>query len=289
MIAFIAFSFRRAWEGFRRNGLMSVAATATMVLMLVLLSGLMILLTGLNATLKSVENEVQVVAYLRDSSTQPEISDLQTSLRNMPQVTQVGYVSKDQAYNDFVTRHPDQVDVIKSLPNNPMPASLRINLRDPNDYVDVASYLKNNPDVERVLNIKQTVDQMVTVINVLRAGGVVILLVVGLIVLFIIVNTIRLAVVSRADEIEIMRLVGASDAFIRWPFVFEGAIVGLLGAVITIGLLFPITALLAPYFKVLPVEAGLTVGPSIVIIVLGSGVGIGVLGSYLSVRSYLHR
>jgi cell division transport system permease protein len=86
-----------------------------------------------------------------------------------------------------------------------------------------------------------------------------------------------------------MRLVGASDAFIRWPFVFEGAIVGLLGAVITIGLLFPITALLAPYFKVLPVEAGLTVGPSIVIIVLGSGVGIGVLGSYLSVRSYLHR
>src|SRR5665811_108776 len=144
-------------------------------------SGLIILLTGLNTTLKSVEDEVQVVAYLRDSSTQSEISDLQTSLRNMPQVTQVAYVSKDQAYNDFVTRHPEQVDVIKSLPNNPMPASLRINLRDPNDYVDVASYLKNNPDVERVLNIKQTVDQMVTVINVLRAGGVVVLLVVGLI------------------------------------------------------------------------------------------------------------
>jgi cell division transport system permease protein len=108
-------------------------------------------------------------------------------------------------------------------------------------------------------------------------------------VLFIIVNTIRLAVVSRADEIEIMRLVGASDAFIRWPFVFEGAIVGLLGAVITIGLLFPITAVLSPYFKVLPVEAGLSVGQNVALIVLGSGVGIGVLGSYLSVRSYLHR
>jgi cell division transport system permease protein len=130
---------------------------------------------------------------------------------------------------------------------------------------------------------------MVTVINVLRAGGVVVLLVVGLIVLFIIVNTIRLAVVSRADEIEIMRLVGASDAFIRWPFVFEGAIVGLLGALITIGLLFPITALVSPYFKVLPVEAGLAVGQNIALIVLASGVGIGVVGSYLSVRSYLHR
>ena len=170
-----------------------------------------------------------------------------------------------------------------------MPASLRINLRNPNDYVDVATYLKNNHDVERVLNIRQTVDQMVTVINVLRAGGGVILLVVGLIVLFIIVNTIRLAVVSRADEIEIMRLVGASDAFIRWPFVFEGAIVGLLGAVITIAMLYPITAVLSPYFKVLPVEAGLSVGQDVALIVLGSGVGIGVLGSYLSVRSYLHR
>jgi len=88
------------------------------------------------------------------------------------------------------------------------------------------------------MNIQQTVDQLVTVIGILRIGGTVILIVVGLIVLFTIVNTIRLAVVARADEIEIMRLVGASDAFIRWPFIFEGAFVGLLGAAITIGLLF---------------------------------------------------
>jgi cell division transport system permease protein len=289
VFAFIAFSFRRALEGFRRNGLMSVAATATMVLMLVLLSGLTLLLTSLNTTLKSVENEVQVVAYMRDSSTPASIASLQTTLENMPQVTEVGYVSKDQAYADFVARHPDQVDVIKTLPTNPMPASLRINLRNPNDYVDVAAFLKSSPEVDRVLNIKQTVDQMVTVIDFLRAGGIVILLVVGLIVLFIIVNTIRLAVVSRADEIEIMRLVGASDAFIRWPFVFEGAIVGLLGALITTGLLFPITSLVSPYLQVLPVDTGVSVGQNIVLLVFGAGVGIGVLGSYLSVHSYLHR
>jgi cell division transport system permease protein len=166
-------------------------------------------------------------------------------------------------------------------------------LRDPNDYLDVATYLKSQPGVDRVLNIKQTVDQMVTVIGILRAGGAVILGVVGLIVLFIIVNTIRLAVVARSDEIEIMRLVGASDAFIRWPFIFEGAIVGLLGAAITIGLLLagqgPITSFLSDYFKVLPVQASATVGQNIVLIVLGTGVGIGVLGSYLSVRSYLIR
>jgi cell division transport system permease protein len=211
----------------------------------------------------------------------------------MPQVTQVSFVSKDQAYRDFLARHPDEAAVINSLPTNPLPASLQINLRNPNDYLDVATYLNNQPSVDRVLNIQQTVDQMVTVIGILRAGGAAILVVVGLIVLFIIVNTIRLAVVSRADEIEIMRLVGASDAFIRWPFIFEGALVGLLGAAVTIGLLAvgqgPITNFLSDYFKVLPVEAGTTVGRNIALIVMGTGVGIGVLGSYLSVRSYLIR
>jgi cell division transport system permease protein len=293
MFAFVAFSLRRAWLGFWRNGLMSLAATLTMVLMLVLLSGLIILLTGLNATLNFVQQEVQVVAYVKDSASQQDISGLEISLQGMAQVTQVNYVSKDQAMKDFLARHPDEAEVINSLPTNPLPASLQINLRDPNDYLDVATYLKSQPAVDRVLNIKQTVDQMVTVIGILRAGGTVILVVVGLIVLFIIVNTIRLAVVARADEIEIMRLVGASDAFIRWPFIFEGAFVGLLGALITIGLLFlgqgPITGFLSDYFRVLPVEASATVGQNIALIVLGTGVGVGVLGSYLSVRSYLIR
>jgi cell division transport system permease protein len=293
VFAFVAFSLRRAWQGFWRNGLMSLAATATMALMLVLLSGLVILLTGLDATLDYVQQEVQVVAYLKDYATPQETDTLKLSLERMPQVTQVTAVSKDQAYKDFVARHPDEADVINSLPTNPLPASLQINLRDPNDYVDVATYLKTQPTVDRVMNIKQTVDQMVTIIGILRAGGTVILVVVGLIVLFIIVNTIRLAVVARADEIEIMRLVGASDAFIRWPFIFEGALVGLLGAAITIGLLIagqgPITGLLSDYFTVLPVQASATVGQNIVLIVLGTGVGIGVLGSYLSVRSYLIR
>jgi cell division transport system permease protein len=293
MFGFIGFSMRRAWHGFWRNGLMSLAATATMVLMLVLLSGLLILLTGLNATLNYVQQEVQVVAYLKDSATTTDIAALETSLAKMPQVTEVTYVSKEQAYKDFLTRHPDEEAVITSLPNNPLPASLQINLRDPNDYVDVATYLNGQGTVDRVLNIQQTVDQMVTVINVLRAGGTVVLVVVGLIVLFIIVNTIRLAVMARSDEIEIMRLVGASDAFIRWPFIFEGALVGLLGAAITLGLLFlcqvPITNLLSNYFAVLPVDATNSVGQNIALIVVGTGVGIGVLGSYLSVRSYLIR
>ena len=134
---------------------------------------------------------------------------------------------------------------------------------------------------------------MITVIGILRAGGIAILVVVGLIVLFIIVNTIRLAVVSRADEIEIMRLVGASDAFIRWPFIFEGALVGLFGALITIGLLLagpgPDHRLHGRLLQGSARRSQRHGRPNVALVVLGTGVGIGVLGSYLSVRSYLIR
>jgi cell division transport system permease protein len=293
VLAFVAFSLKRAWQGFWRNGLMSLAATASMTLMLVLLSGLIILLSGLDATLNYVESKVEVVAYLKDAATPADVSALQKSLQDMPQVTHVDYVSKEQALKDFQERQPEVANLVDALPSNPLPASLEISLRDPADYLDVATYLRGQSVVDSVQDIKQTVSQMITVITILRTGGLIVLAVVGLTVLFIIVNTIRLAVLARAEEIEIMRLVGASDAFIRWPFVFEGAMVGLLGAAITIGLLYlaqdTLAGLLADFFAVLPVQASAMVGQNVALIVLPTGIGIGVLGSYLSVRSYLSR
>jgi cell division transport system permease protein len=120
----------------------------------------------------------------------------------------------------------------------------------------------------------------------------VILLVIGVIVLFIIVNTIRLAVLARAEEIEIMRLVGASDAFIRWPFVFEGAMVGLLGSGITLLGLYlladPIGGFMVDFFRVLPLSFG-SLTRDLVVIVTSAGLGLGVFGSWLSVRTYLIR
>ena len=101
-----------------------------------------------------------------------------------------------------------------------------------------------------------------------------------------------LAVVARAEEIEIMRLVGASDAFIRWPFVFEGALVGLLGAALTLAILYgasgPLARFMFDFFRVLPFRVE-TIARDVSAIVLGTGVGLGVLGSWLSVRAYLLR
>ena len=148
------------------------------------------------------------------------------------------------------------------------------------------------PVVEEVKEQQQLAENVVTVTNALGTVGSVVLIVIAFIVLFIIVNTIRLAVVARAEEIEIMRLVGASDAFIRWPFVFEGALVGLLGAALTLLALWlgaePLGQFMVGFFQVLPLSFE-SLARDLLLLVAGAGVGLGILGSWLSVRTYLIR
>jgi cell division transport system permease protein len=294
VLSFVAFSLRRAWQGFWRNAVMSLAATATMVFMLVLLSGFFVVLTGLNAGLEFVEQKVQVVADVKADASTPAIEDLTARVAALPEVASVEYVNATEALRRFRERLREQgrEDLTQSLDTNPLPGSIEVKLKDPKIFGNVVEYLRADPAVERVQEVQSLVDRVLTVTNLLRTGGLIVLVLVGVVVLFIIVNTIRLAVVARAEEIEIMRLVGASDAFIRWPFIFEGALVGLIGAAITLALLAvgaePLGRVMTGFFQVLPLQLG-TLGRDLTVIVLVTGIGLGVLGSWLSVRSYLAR
>ena len=294
MITFVAFSLRRAWQGFWRNALMSLAATLTMVLMLLLLSGFFIIQNVLLASLSFVEQKVEVVAYVENTATVEQLDALVATIDAMPESAAVEFVSREEALRRFREAQEAQgrEDLTRYLEANPLYASINVKLRAPTDLDTVAEALRDEPIVRNVLNIEALVDRVVTVTSFVRNAGVVMVAVVGLIVLFIIVNTIRLAVVARAEEIEIMRLVGASDAFIRWPFVFEGALVGLLGALLTLGLLVaaadPLSAAMVGFFNVLPLQFS-SLGRDTATIVLGTGLGLGILGSWLSVRTYLIR
>ena len=294
MIGFVIFSLRRAWQGFWRNALMSLAATATMVLMLLLLAGFWIIQTGLLAGLQFTEQKVEVVAYLQTNATDSQVTALRERLKTMPEVASVDYVSRDEALIRFRASMAAQgrEDLTRYLDSNPLYASLEVRLVDPGDVRAVGDALRADPIIRNVINIEDLVQRLLTVTNILRTAGTVLLIVVGIIALFIIVNTIRLAVVARAEEIEIMRLVGASDAFIRWPFVFEGAFVGFLGAVISLGILAvaaePIGGFMVGFFRVLPIQFS-SLTRDLFVLVMGAGVGLGVLGSWLSVRTYLIR
>jgi cell division transport system permease protein len=303
---FVFFSLRRAWQGFWRNAVMSLAATATMVLMLLLLAGFWIINTGLLAGLDYTESRVNIVADLFDNVTPTQVERLVTKVEAMPEVSRVDFISREAALQRFreSRRAQGEEDLTRFLDSNPFHASLEIYLTDPALYSVVQTRICSaersgsgggcleEPVLESVKNQQALVENVLTVTNVLHTAGAVILLVIGVIVLFIIVNTIRLAVVARAEEIEIMRLVGASDAFIRWPFVFEGALVGLLGAALALGILGaaaePLGGFMFDFFRVLPLEFG-SLARDVILIVLGAGVGLGVLGSWVSVRTYLIR
>jgi cell division transport system permease protein len=296
MFSFVLFSVRRAAQGFWRNRVMSLAATVTMVFMLMLLAGLMLVLSGLEAGLQFVESKVEVQAFLSDGVSAARIADLQAQVAALPEVAAVTYTTKDEALAQWRTEQAAQgrPDLTTITGTNPIPASLNVKLKDPHDYGHVVDVLQAPKGiVSEVLQTQKVVDALVAITSVLRTVGLGILVLVGLTVLFIVVNTIRMAVMARAEEIEIMRLVGATDAFIRWPFILEGLFVGLVGALVTLAILAVaapgISQLGSTILSQVPIGFDQRLGEQLVVLVVGAGALLGGLGATISVRSYLIR
>lgn len=291
---FIAFSVVRAWQGFWRNAMMSLATTATVVLMLVLLSGLYIVITGLNSGLQFIESKVGVTAQLVDNLSNTSRDKLIANAQRLPGVKAVSYISPQMAMQRLkeVYRQRGQELQLGDQTEGKISiyASLEIQLTDPKAADAVAAALRQRPEVVQITTKQDELNKLVGIINVIRTVGIVAIVLVGLTVLFMIVNTIRIAVYSRAGEIEIMRLVGASDSFIRWPFILEGVLCGLIGALIAIGLVAvvwdPIQPVMFDVFK-LPVAVGARFLASLSALLLAVGLAVGAIGSWISVRSYL--
>jgi cell division transport system permease protein len=292
-LRFIGFSIVRAWQGFWRNAMMSLAATATVILMLVLLSALFIVISGLNHGLAFIESKVAVTARLEDNLTDNRLERLIAEVEAMPGVASVEYVSPEEAMERLQASYREigrELDL--GDPDSPITlfASLEISLSDPEASADVGAELSRNDDVERVLTKQAEYDTLLGIINVIRTVGIIGVGLVGLTVLFMIINTIRIAVYSRANEIEIMRLVGASDSFIRWPFILEGILCGLIGSVITIFLVAaiwdPIQPAMVQVFQMPTAVSGQFL-TTLSVLLLAVGLGVGAVGSWISVRSYL--
>ena len=290
-LRFIGFTVVRAWQGFWRNAMMSLAATATVVLMLVLLAALFIVISGLNAGLAFIESKVAVTAQLADGTSFGERTELTEEILSLAGVESVEYVSPPEALERLRQAYADsgrELDLGGA--NIDIYASLEIRLTDPNASGIVVDALTDHEHVERIVTKQAEYDTLLGIINAIRTVGIVIVGLVGLTVLFMIINTIRIAVYSRANEIEIMRLVGASDSFIRWPFILEGILCGLIGALVTVVLVTavwdPIQPAMVTMFQ-MPTAVSDQFLATISVLLFGVGLGVGALGSWISVRSYL--
>jgi cell division transport system permease protein len=294
MVHLIDFAVRQGLEGLWRNRVMSLAATVTMVMMLVLLASIVIVLSGLQAGVSFVESKVEIRAELAEGVVRERVDTLTAQLQVLPEVASVTYVSKEQALEEFQQSRIDQgLAPITGYTSNPFPARLSIRLVDPRQAAQVMSLLDTvkGSVVAQVLDEQRTVDQLVSVTATLRTIGIAVLLLVGFAVLLIVVNSIRMALMSRAQEIEIMRLVGASDSFVRWPFIVEGLLVGLAGALVTLMLLLaasgPISQVANAIVGQVPVGWSGSLTVQVVTLVLVAGLGLGGVGAWISVRAYL--
>ena len=290
-VRFIGFSLVRAWQGFWRNAMMSLAATATVVLMLALLAALFIVINGLNSGLEFVERKVGVTAELTDGLRNDEIDDLVADVEALDGVRGVSYVSPAEAWDRLETAFAETGESLDTGGATiQLQATLEIELSDPEFARDVSLALVDRPEVTKITTRQQEVDTLIGIIGVIRTAGLVAIGLVGLTVLFMIINTIRIAVYSRANEIEIMRLVGASDSFIRWPFILEGILCGLIGSIVTIILVAliwdPIQPVMVAVFQ-MPTAVSTRFLTTLSVLLFAVGLGVGALGSWISVRSYL--
>jgi cell division transport system permease protein len=290
-LRFLGFTLVRAGQGFWRNRMMSLAATATVILMLVLLSGLVIVLGGLNSGLAYIDSKVGVTARLVDNLSQEEIDALVADVSTLPGVAAVEYVSPEEAMDRLEQTYTERGQTLDTGGAEiTLYGSIEVSLTDPEAGSAVAESLSEREEIERITTRQEQYEKLLGVTNVVRLAGISAMILVGLTVVFMIVNTIRIAVFSRSREIEIMRLVGASDAFIRWPFIVEGMFCGLLGAVVTVLLVAliwsPIQPMLIEIFQ-MPTAVGAQFYTFVAVLILTVGLVVGTLGSWISVRAHL--
>ena len=251
-----------AGQGFWRNPVMSLASTFTVTLMLLLFSFFLTTDRGLQAAVGVLESKVETAAFLDDNAKVSQVLALKARIESDAAVSRVEYVDKEQALNrlqEIAARRKDFV--IANVETNPLPASLEIKLSDARQAKRVGDELRaeiGGGVITDVIDNPQVVDQLLTITRVLSVGGIAILAMMLFVALFVIVNTIRIAVHARRDEIEIMQLVGASDWFVRWPFILEGMLVGALGAVVALSIVFaaagPVTTAMLDFLATLPMS-----------------------------------
>jgi len=283
---------REGIEGVKRNGLMSVAAATVTMVTLLALGVALVVADSLGQLAQSLERKVQVVVYLREGLGAGDLAVIRDRLERLPGVTGVTYVSKDEALAQFQTTVGARVNLRDLLPSNPLPASFILGVDDPARVRALAAAARALPQVEGARAGAEAVDRLVEVTRVIRLAGTAATVGLALVAMLIIVTTIRLTVFARREEIEIMRLVGATAWFIRWPFVVEGAITGIGGALAALLVVGGAYAWLvwgaraaSPWVPLLAPEQ---VALALTWKLLLWGLLIGVLGSLLAVRRHLH-
>ena len=287
------FFLAEALKNLRLNPLMSITAVTT-TFICILVFGLGLLVSAhIQGIIDSVREDVSVEAFM-PNTTRKDVVALVKQVEEWPEVANATRVSEEQAFAEFKDKFEDQPDLYQDLETGVFPPSVQIQLEDPDSAGALAARLKDQGFTERNLSYpQQTIDRLNSITSYVIWGlyGATLLFLIASVLL--ISNAIRLSIFARRKEIEVMKLVGASDGFVRTPFVFEGLLQAFAGAtlaafaVIWINLLFVDWSHNAlPY---VPISSDALNAVSTLLVLIAVGVAIGVIGSFLSVTRFLRK
>lgn len=297
----LAYFFRESLRGFTRNLSTTLGSIVTIFLSLLIIGVFLVGGITVDSIMKSVENEVSITAFIADDASESDIQAVESFVNGLEGVSSVSFTTKEQALEKF--RQTSTTDIVDSLDGmNPLPASIDVELSDPQLVEDVAAQIEANQTFRAICDEPEdpsasllygqgSVEHLFQLTNYVRYIGIALIALLIFIAMVFINNTIRLAILARRKEIAIMRLVGASNGFIRGPFLMEGALHAIIGSLLAVGVLELLRNFALPEIqntlKFLPFDVSLQTFLVIYAALVIAGLVIGLIGSAVAMRRYL--
>lgn len=284
----LSYFVKESGTNLRRNLLMTLAATLTAAVSLLLLGGVMTLGDFVGGVTSQIEKGIEVQVFLKDDITKDQQDEIHQTLRKIQLVRKVTYTSKKEAFEEFKDLYRDQPALWQNIGEDTLPASFSVGLTNPKRVDVVKSRLEDNPAIFQIVDQRETVQQIVRFTSLLRTFSAVMITILFIAAVLLISNTIQLGIFARRKEIEIMKLVGATNWFVRLPYMLEGVAQGVLGAAVALILLsigkWGVRQVIPPLIPT-SVLTGVDFGQILWLVLLG--VSIGAIGSTVALRRYL--
>lgn len=282
-----------ALKSIKRNRTISIAAMVTVLITFFVFGTFILVALNFNNAIEDVASKVELKVYLNDEIKLVDQREIEIKLGEQSGVKEVIYESREEAFNTFQESLADNPGLLQgyTLKNNPLPSSFIVKLENPESATEISESVKEMVGVENVSNQQEVINTIAKVVDGFKILGMGLFILFIAVSIFLITNTIKLTVYSRRREVGIMKFVGATDWFIRWPFIIEGIIIGAIGSLASSGLLFfaykfVVKAIVTNMFYVSLVPVTF-VFSTLIWIFLAGGMVIGAIGSFAALRKFL--
>lgn len=287
---------KQGFQGSWRNRGMGLASIGSITAVLVILGMVLIIILSINNIVVETKNKFdEIQIYLEDDIESEKMKEIEDKLKSSEGVTDVYFESKDEALEIMKKDWGEESYLLEGLEENPLPNSYIVKLKDIEYADNVVSKLEGIDGIEEIKYYKDVIEKLLAAANYIKVGGIIIIAILMFVSVFIISNTIKITVTARKREINIMKYVGATNGYIRGPFVIEGIILGLIGAGLSILIvnygyeyLFKVISEKLYVIFTVYLVAPHALLKDIIIMFMAIGVGIGTLGSLISLKKFLN-